>query len=169
MKIGIDAGALSGDKPFKGGNYYLALNIIKQLNEAYKGNNDFILYSFAPINKKILKDLGRHFKNIVAGPKKFWMMFGLPLELLRNPVDLFLGFNQCLPLFLSCKSAVFVLDLAFKLYPELFNNHFKINLLTTLAINKAKIVIAISDSTRIDIVKYYNPDKKKIRVIYPGI
>ncbi len=169
MKIGIDAGALSGDKPFKSGNYYLALNILKKLNKYNKSANDYQLYTFAPIEKPVMKQLGVNFSNVVVGPKRFWMMIGMPLELLRNPVDLFIGFNQCLPLFFKGKTIVFILDLAFKIYPQFFVNINKISLMTKLAIKKANKVVAISESTKKDIVKYYNLNKKSIMVVYPGI
>lgn len=169
MKIGIDAGALSGDKPFNSGNYYLALNILKKLNKNYNNYNDYKLYSYEPISNKILKELGPKFTNVVVGPKRFWMMIGMPLELLKNPVDLFVGFNQCLPLFFKGKAIVFILDLAFKKYPHLFVNNNKMSLMTTLVIKKANKIVAISEATKKDIVKYYGSAKKKIMVIYPGI
>lgn len=171
MKIGIDAGALSGVNPFKSGNYYLTLNILKRMNinnDSYNNYNDYILYTYEPIKKEIMKVLGSKFINKVAGPRRFWMMFGLPLELLKNPADLFIGFNQCLPLFTGCKSIVFVLDLAFKIYPEMFGDLNKKNIMTKLAIKNANKVIAISQSTKKDLIKYYNLPKKNIRVVFPG-
>lgn len=169
MKIGIDAGALGGENPFKSGNYYLALNILKNLNKTDKNRNIYNLYTYEPIDNTVLKELGKNFVNVVVGPKHLWMLFGLPVALVKSPVDLFIGFNQCLPLIFRGRTVVFVLDLAYKTYPDLFNNFCKISLMTRLAINKADAVIAISESTKKDIVKYCNFDKKKIKVIYPGI
>lgn len=168
MKIGIDAGALGGKKPFVSGNFQLADRLIFNLCRLNR-KITFVLYSMDPINSTIMMKYGNNVINKIVKPRRFWNSLGLSIELLVNPVDLFLGLNQHLPLFNVTKSVIFILDLAYKIYPELFNNKHKISLMTRLAIKKADAVIAISASTKKDIIRYCNFNKKEIKVIYPGI
>lgn len=166
MKIGVDA-AILATKTNKTGNYWLSFNLLKALAKIDK-KNQYILYSFEPIPKKILSSFGKNFHNKVVRPIKFWLQVRVSLELLINKIDVFLGLNQALPLYSSKKSVVFVLDLAFELFPALFTNKSKLSWQTKRAIRKADKIIAISKSTKHDLVRIYGVLSNKITVNYPG-
>ena len=166
MKIGVDAAVLAS-RDMQSGNFWLSFNLLKALSSVDK-TNQYILYSFLPIPKQILSKFGKNFHNIVLSPIKFWLQVRLSLELLLNQVDVFLGMNQALPYICTAKSVVFVLDLAFELYPKFFTNKTKLLWQTKQAIQKAKRIIAISKSTKQDLVKMYRVPVNKITVIYPG-
>ena len=95
-----------------------------------------------------------------------WELFRLRPERLFMPV-------QALPLFLPGKtgSVVTIHDLAFKLFPEHFptRDARKLNWLTDFSVRHATRLIAVSESTKRDILKWY-PDisERKIRVIHHG-
>lgn len=80
---------------------------------------------------------------------------------------------QALPIFLpkGTASIVTIHDLAFKLFPEHFptKDVRKLNWLTDFAVRHATRLIAVSESTKRDILKYY-PDTppENIRVIHHG-
>lgn len=166
MKIGVDAAVLASIDN-QAGNFWLSFNLLKALSKVDK-KNQYILYSFCPIPRRILLCFGSNFHNIVLHPIKFWLQVRLSLELLLNKIDVFLGLNQALPYICPAKSVVFVLDLAFELFPNLFINNTKLSWQTKRAAQKANKIIVISKSTKKDLVKMYRVPVNKVTVIYPG-
>lgn len=143
--------------------YHLLLGLSK-----IDHKNQYLLYSFLPIPENILAKLGGNFTNLVLKPSRFWMQARLSIEQIVSPVQVFLGLNQALPLLTKSKSVVFVLDLAFELYPETFNNPQKLAWQTRSAVKKADRIVAISQSTKKDLGKIYQTEQNKIKVIYLG-
>jgi glycosyltransferase involved in cell wall biosynthesis len=170
MKIGVDAGCLGvAEDRLKVGVYQLVLNLLKELSRIDK-KNEYWLYSFGPIGPGVLKEFGRNVKNKVLKPKKGWLNLRLSWEFLVNKPDLFLGFGQALPLFHPLKSLVFVYDLAFEYFPECYpDSSKKISWQTKRAAQRSDWLAAISQSTKNDLIELYGVDRKKIRVIYPGV
>lgn len=179
MNIGVDAGCLSvEDERLKLGVYQMTLNLLRQLGKisarggpasGWDKENEYWLYSFAPIEKKLLGQFGTRMKNVVAKPSFGWRHFGLPLSLLVKKPDVFLGPSQTLPFFSFCPSIVIVHDLTYEHFPESFpdlGRHLK--RITRPAVNKAKKIIAVSNSTKKDLVKIYQVSSEKIRVIHEG-
>jgi hypothetical protein len=166
MNIGVDCGVLGLDNKVQGGNYQLSLSLIVTLAQIDR-KNLYRLYSITPIPKEIKDKLPANFLNIVVWPNKWWMQFGLSLELIKNPVDVFLGLNQSLPFYCPCKSVVFVLDPAFKDFSFLFDNVTKISFMTKKTIQCADRIIAISRSTKRDITRVYKR-RDNIDVVYLG-
>lgn len=166
MKIGVDAAVLATSDN-QAGNFWLSFNLLKALSLIDK-KNQYILYSFRPIPNHVLSSFGKNFHNKILTPLRFWLQVRLSIELLFNQVDVFLGLNQALPFINREKSVVFVLDLAFELFPKLFTNNSKLSWQTKRAAQKANKIIAISKSTKQDLVKMYRVPVNKITVIYPG-
>lgn len=102
-----------------------------------------------------------------------WTQTRFAWELFRRyPERLFMPV-QALPVFLpkDTQSIVTIHDLAFKLFPEHFPSRDvqKLNWLTDYAIRHATRLIAVSNSTKRDILHWYpNISESKIRVIYHG-
>ena len=69
------------------------------------------------------------------------------------------------------KSVVTIHDLAFLLYPETFpaKDAFLHKLYVREAITKADHLIAITEATKQDIIKFYNINPAKISVVYHGV
>ena len=170
MIIGVDAGCLSVvDKRLKVGVYQLAFNLLSNLTKIDKANK-YLLYSFLPISQKTLLNFGSNVENRVLRPKKFWLTGRISLEFLFKKPDMFLGLGQAIPILHSLKSIVFVYDLAFEYYqncyPDTFN---KLSKQTKYAASHSDKIIAISNSTRDDLIKLYDIPKRKIEVAYPGM
>ncbi|HOW60401.1 MAG TPA: glycosyltransferase family 1 protein [Candidatus Moranbacteria bacterium] len=71
----------------------------------------------------------------------------------------------------NTKVIVTIHDLAFKIFPKYFTNKdlFKLNKLSNMAIKNADHIIAVSHSTKNDILKFYPEIKNdKISVVYHG-
>lgn len=166
MKIGVDAAVLADNNGVKAGNYHLTHNLLKALGKIDKINKYF-LYSYKPVPKNLLKCYPQNFLNLVIGPQKWWMQFRLCIEQLIRPVDVFVGLNQALPFWTKSKTVVFCLDLAFEKFSKSLSNAKKLSWQTKRAVSMADKVIALSKSTKQDLIKLYKINRRKIRVIYP--
>jgi glycosyltransferase involved in cell wall biosynthesis len=76
-----------------------------------------------------------------------------------------------LPLVVPCRAAVLVHDLSFRAHPDYFPRGIALymRLLTGLAIRRADHVVALSEFTRQEIVRFYPPAAGKTAVVYPGV
>ena len=167
MKIGVDAAVLGYNNGVKAGNYYLTHNLLNALGKIDKVNKYF-LYSFKPIPGETLKCYPLNFQNLILKPQKGWMQIRLSLEQILKPVDVFLGLNQALPFWTKSKAVVFCLDLAFEKFSRYFGSGGKLSWQTKRAVRRAGKVIAISKSTKQDLIKLYKISRLKIKVIYPS-
>lgn len=170
MIIGIDAGCLSvNDERLKVGVFRMTLSLLERLTKIDK-KNQYILYSFRPIKKEVIKKLNGDIQNKVVKPAKGWLSIWLPLELKKNPVDIFLGFSQSLPRLPSkTKGVVFVHDLTFEKYPQWFEDSYKkMSFNSRNAVKQASQIIAVSKATKKDLIDIYGINSSKISVIYEG-
>jgi glycosyltransferase involved in cell wall biosynthesis len=86
------------------------------------------------------------------------------LDLLHSPA--FVG-----PLASRCPGVVTVHDLSFLLYPQNFRagNRSYLRTLTRLSIRRARRVIAVSESTRLDLMRLYGLAPDKVQVVHHGV
>jgi glycosyltransferase involved in cell wall biosynthesis len=96
------------------------------------------------------------------------------IDRLLKGVDVF--FNPhffVAPVSNNCKKAVTFHDLSFKLYPEFFSRSKriwqKILMNAKKEAQKAGKIIAVSNSTKQDLIDFYKIPEEKIKVIYSGI
>ena len=169
MIIGVDAGALSiRDKRLKVGVYRVTLHLLKELSNI-DTKNDYRLYSFLPIDRKVMNEFGTNIQNIVVRPTFAWSAIQLPIELARHPVDVFLGLSQMLPI-TSAKKIGFVYDVGFLHYPDAYPGSLdRLKKQTILLTKRADYIVSISKTTQKDIVDFYGFPQNKITVSYPGI
>lgn len=95
------------------------------------------------------------------------------LDMLLNGVDIFLSPHFLLtPVSEKCKVVVIFYDLSFIRFPEFFSKPklfwHKFVYPRTQA-KKADMIVAISQSTKKDLIDLYKVKSEKIKVIYPGI
>lgn len=169
MIIGVDAGCLGvTDERLKVGVYQVAKNLLKNLEKIDK-KNKYLLYSFNPISADLLREFGKNMENILVKPAFGWSKIWLPLKILGQNPDTFLGLSQFLPRSFTRKDIVLIYDLAFEFYPEFYRDSMpEISKMTKYAVKNANKVVAISNSTRDDLVKTYGTPKEKIIVSYLG-
>jgi glycosyltransferase involved in cell wall biosynthesis len=101
----------------------------------------------------------------------FWEQAVQPFALRKESVDLLHALAFVTPLLSPCPSVVTIYDLSFLLYPESFKRfkRFYLGLFTRLSARKARRVIAISESTRRDVVRLLGVPPEKVEVVYCGI
>jgi glycosyltransferase involved in cell wall biosynthesis len=171
MNIGFDAKRLYNN--FTGlGNY--SRTLVKNLSALYP-ENSYTLYT-----PKVKHHPETDF--FISNPqirtfipdtyfKSFWRSFSLVNQLKKDNIDIFHGLSHEIPYGikkLGIKSVVSIHDLIFKIYPEtyafvdrnIYNAKFR------YSCEHSNVIIAISESTKRDIVKFFNIDPAKIEVVY---
>jgi len=169
MIIGVDGGALSiSDERLKLGVYWVNVNLLRALGKLDK-KNSYVIYSFIPIDRELMKSFGPRMENKVLRPARGWFSLRLPLELSMHPVDLFLGISQAIPTS-SSRNIGIIYDLGFLHHPDAYpGSHNKLKQQTDAVVRKADAIIAISHAVKTDVEERYGLGDKKIRVAYPGV
>ena len=169
MVIGVDAGAIcETDDRLKVGVYRVTLELLKHLSQI-DSVNTYRLYSFAPIPSDIMKNFGINMINITLAPSVGYMKVRLPLKLMLEPVDIFLGVAQAMPFRVS-KGIGFIYDLGFLHHPEVYKAQANILTNQTAAlICRSTHIVTISAASKQDIVRTYGIKPERITVAYPGI
>ena len=166
--IGVDAGALAvKDDRLKVGVWRVTYELLRHLSQIDM-KREYRLYSFAPIDGKIMDHFGRNMRNVVLSPSFGYMKFRLSLELFFHPVDTFFALSQALPTFIHGKKIAMVYDLAFRHGGgKEFSK--KLEYQTHHVIRNAKHIITISDYVKEDIMKEYGIQEKNITTAYLGV
>jgi len=170
MIIGVDAGALSiSDKRLKVGVWRVTFELLKALSSIDR-SKCYRLYSFAPIDKIVMKEFRSNMQNIVLSPSVWYMKVRLPLELSIHPVDIFLGLSQSIPGIHVKKTITFIYDIGFLQYPEKYGSSAnKLKIQTAYAVQHSDDIITISESVKKDLIETYHIKANHIQVCYPGV
>lgn len=197
MIIGVDAGALSvDDERLKVGVFRTSINLLKELTKL-DTKNLYRLYSFRQIEKEIMREFGRNVTNVILSPARGYFSLRLPLELKFHSVDVFLGISQALPSLTShniycdgiyqsltillpllrrrnshrkMAQIAFIYDVAFMDFPEFYPQSAKsMEKQTRQAVGRADQIITISNYSKQSLLKYFNFDSSKIKVVYEGV
>jgi len=107
----------------------------------------------------------------LSSPPILWKHVALPLALARDKVDLFHSPTGTLPLWTPCRQVVTIHDLFAAIEPAWFVPRVAWQLRTTQrrAAHAAAAVIAVSETTRRDLVERYAVPADRIRVVYNGV
>ena len=107
----------------------------------------------------------------LSAPPILWKHVGLPLALARDGVDVFHSPTGTLPLWAPCRQVVTIHDVFAAIEPHWFTPRMGWQLRTTQrrAAHAATAVIAVSESTRRDLVERYAVPAERIRVIHNGV
>lgn len=164
MRIGIDLSALSNTVAGIG-NY--CIQLVKGIYKLDKENEYFL---FAPTDIEVPVELNDrwHFINY-GGTIKY--MTKVPRILKKKKIDVFVGTRHYLPPFNpGIKYLAIVHDLIPLYMPELFTKDhlIRFRLFTKLCAKKANHVIAISEATKEDVMKYMKIPESRISMIYQG-
>jgi glycosyltransferase involved in cell wall biosynthesis len=101
----------------------------------------------------------------------FWEQFVQPLELGRIRPDLLHSLAFVSPVAALCPAVVTVYDLSFKLFPERFlpAQRLYLSAFTAYSCRQARRVIAISESTKADVVRVFGLSPDKVDLAQPGV
>jgi len=100
-----------------------------------------------------------------------WEQIVQPWAVHRANVDLVHGPAFVGPAVGACPSIVTVHDLSFLLYPQNFRaaNRFYLRYFTRLSVRRARRVIAVSESTKRDLIHHYHLTPDRIDVVHNGV
>lgn len=171
MHIGFDAKRLYCN--FSGlGNYSRAM--LKNLQEFYP-KNEYHLYT-TKVKKHLETDffidnIAFHTHISESTFKAYWRSYGIINNLKKDKIDIFHGLSHEIPFNIQksgIKSIVTIHDLIFKRYPETYASFDRkmYDLKFRYSCKNADRIIAISESTKRDIIKYYGISENKIDVVY---
>jgi len=168
MNIGIDARLLERKITGIGRSLLLLLKEIPNIDK----ENNYFLFSYEPIDAN-----DKFYVNIptVKSPipqklfSPLWCNFVLPRFLKKNKIDILCSVNQILPLIKvkDCKYISIVHDVIYKADPKFLPSIYRryLQLFAHFSIKISDLIITISEYSKKDILRHYNIDEKKIKVI----
>lgn len=170
MKIAIQAADLDSSR-IDGTRVYIQ-NLLKYFGRI-NPTDDFWLYHRSAFNPELAPPIFPNYRVVQKSWPFFWTQIRFAFEIWRDQPDVLWMPIQALPIFRrkSLKTAITIHDLAFKYFPKDFEkkDFYKIDSFSDYAIRHSDKIIAISESTKKDILKFYPEIKaEKIRVIYHG-
>lgn len=167
MLIGIESER--ANHPQKTGVEHYARQLILHLAKTDRQNKYRLYLRTNP--EKWFFDLPKNFQIQKMPFPFFWTQLRISWEMLFRPVDVLLIPASALPFVHPQRSVVTVHDVAWRYFPQGFT-WFMRNFLewsTKFALKRAWKIIAVSEATKKDLIKFYAVDEKKIEVIYHGV
>lgn len=168
MQVAIEALHLAGNKMGVGRYLYNLLCILPELSK----DHQYFLYSDgraiehnfdkSKINYKFLKPIG---------PLFLWKHLQLPIEQWKKQYDLLFIPSYTTPFINFGPTIVTIHDVIPAMFPEWSskNEVFRFKTIVRYASKKAKFIIAVSETTRNDIIKLTGISKSKIVIIPEGV
>lgn len=169
MVIGVDAGALAEqDERLKVGVYRVTYELLKNLSKL-DPINTYSLFSYAPIPDSVMKKFGNNMVNNACRISYGYMRVQLPVKVILQPVDLFLGVAQAVPYGIR-HSIGFIYDLGFLHHPEVYGKQsVELKKQTETLVSRSSHIITISDAVKRDIMETFGVNSERITVSYPGV
>lgn len=170
MKIAIQVADLDSFR-IDGTRVYIQ-NLLKYFGRI-SPTDDFWLYHKSEFNPELAPPVFPNYHIVQKSWPFFWTQICFAFKIWQDQPDILWMPIQALPIFRqkSLKTAITIHDLAFKYFPKDFErkDFYKIDSFSDYAIRHSDKIIAISESTKKDILKFYPEIKaEKIRVIYHG-
>ncbi len=172
MKIGVDAKRLFNNFTGLGNHSRTTIDI---LGDEFP-DTSFCLYTPGITMNDVTRPYLNRDNSRVVMPRSVlrgsaWRTMGIPTECRRDGVDVFHGLSNELPVGLrrcGVPSVVTIHDVAFKTFPQMYKWHDRIiyDMKWRYACRNADRIIAISQCTKHDVMKFYGVDEKKISVVY---
>jgi glycosyltransferase involved in cell wall biosynthesis len=171
LRIGVDCRALSKQKT--GIGYY----IWEVLNEWGKQQIDHELVLYSPFDFELPDGIRNsnvcYRKRLFpVRPRELWMHTVLPLQMLRDRIDVYWGPNYAMPAFgVNVPTVLTVHDMVYKVYPKslryvtYLHNRIGLQMYTRFCSR----IIADSENTKGDLVRYLNLPEERITVIPLGV
>ena len=166
MNLGIDGNEANVENRVGSGQY--TIEILRQFSKI-RSNKVEVFLKEKPAEE--LPQENSNFTYKVFGPKKLWTQIALPLRLVSNKkLNVFFSPAHYGPRFSRVPYVVTIHDLSYLHFPKLFNKDdlYQLKNWSKYSIEKSAHIIAVSKSTKEDIVKNYNVKADKVTVIYEG-
>lgn len=162
MKIGIAARGLNG----RGGPKQYIESLLVSLLKVDTNNEYFFFYNSPEFIGKFT-----HVHEIVlnSSSKLLWDYYLLPKTVRQLNLDVMFFPKNVMPFYIPCKSVIVIHDLAYFM-PELnaytFIDTSYMQLMIRSSVNRADHIIAVSENTRRDIIRFTGIPGDKISVIH---
>jgi len=170
MTVGIDANEANVKRRVGISEYVFQLLV--QFHKLSSDNKKFVIYLKDEPSADFPKETSS-WKYSVVGPRRMWTQIGLPFHLFlkREKIDVFFSPGHYAPRFSPVPTVISIMDLAFLHFPDYFTKKdlAQLKSWTSYSIKKAKAVLAISQSSKDDIIKLYGIPEDKVQVTYLGI
>lgn len=175
MKIGYEAKRIFHNKTGLG-NY--SRDLIRILSTYYP-DNTYFLYNPKPSEKNLFNSIKTNIKECLPKSSFYktfynlWRQKGIVGDIVADNIQIYHGLSGEIPLGLNrtkVKTIVTIHDLIFLRFPAFYSFfdrtiHF---LKFKHAAQNADLIIAISEQTKKDIIKFLKVDANKIKVVYQG-
>ncbi len=171
IHIGLNAHLLSLSQSYRGaGISWYIFNLLKNLAGA---SPDFCYSAFLSEPAFHEPALALHLSRLPTqrpAARILWEQFIQPLALRRVRVDLLHALAFVAPLAAPCPFVVTVYDLSFLRYPDVFRpfNRWYLREFTARSVKRARAVIAISESTRQDVINLLGAPPERVHTVYCG-
>jgi glycosyltransferase involved in cell wall biosynthesis len=153
------------------GNY--VKNLICALSRLDR-ENEYLLFASSE-NVCHLGELGNNF-HIELAPKNRmlrlpWEQSVLPLRLKKRGVEVYHGPTSIAPFVKTCQQVVSIHDMTFHLVPRRHSLHKLVYFRTMIPamIRQSDMLIAISECTKRDLLRFVATDENKIEVVHHGV
>jgi glycosyltransferase involved in cell wall biosynthesis len=168
MIIGIDGNEANVDKQV-GVNVY-ASRMLDYFHSTATQNRRFVIFLKHPVQPHMPLD-NDYFQYKVVGPPFGWSQLALPIQLkIQSNIDVFFTPAHYAPRAMSIPSVVTIHDVSYLYYPGDFlkRDLYKLKNWTEYSIQNAAHLIAVSETTKKDIITFYDVPDSKITVIHNG-
>ena len=167
MRIAIDVRKLND---FGIGTYIR--NLIRHLPRIDPGNEYFALCR--PEDEAAIISLSSSSRPVLVGSPNYSVSehVSIPAKLRQLGVDLYHAPHYVLPFFMPCPSVVTIHDVIHLLFPQYLPSRIAVHyarFMIRRALEKAAIVLTVSDSSKRDLLTFFDVNPEKIRVIPNGI
>lgn len=176
MKIGIDIRNIGKKRT---GDEVVFLNLVKNLARI-DGKNNYFLFTnisdkknIARIKKELEIENKENFKIISLPVNRFlWNFWTLSKYLRKNPVNVY-HTQYITPWFVpkNIKITTTIHDISFNFFPQFIKptDLFFLRILIPISLKRADKIIAVSEFTKNEIIKYYKINPEKIECVYNSI
>ncbi|MBO4724429.1 MAG: glycosyltransferase family 4 protein [Bacteroidaceae bacterium] len=172
MRIGFDAKRLFNNFTGLGNHSRTTVDILTE----YYPKNEFLLYTPKIKHNAVTDQYIDHTSCRIIQPHGLlrgsaWRTFGLAKAARNESVDIFHGLSNELPVGLEIPSVVTIHDVAFKTFPDMYHaiDRFTYDRKWRHACRTANRIIAISESTKQDIIRFYGVEPDRIDIVYQPV
>lgn len=172
MLIGVD-GNEANVREKVGVSVYTLKHLIHFQKKASKDLKFTIYLKKPPLND--LPDETDYFRYKLVPCSFLWSQVFLPIELIKNkfskdPIDVFFSPAHYAPRYTPAPCVLTIHDVAYVYYPEEYTKKdlYQLSSWTRYSLKKASSIIAVSKTTKKDIVRFYQIPEERINVIYNG-
>ena len=167
LRIGFDAKRVFNNRTGLGNYSRTLLDNLRR----FQPDNDYVLFTPKVSENEFGEKYAQEFPTVT--PHKmggtYWRSYGVGKDIEKEGIQVFHGLSNELPFRLEgVKKVVTIHDLIFKRLPDTypFLDRQVYDMKSRKSCRSADVVIAISESTKRDIMHYYGIKEEKIKVIY---